>query len=254
VITLDNISKRHGSQILYVDASMAVFRGEKIGLVGPNGAGKSTIFRLIVKQDHADEGTVSVERGLTIGYFDQDVGEMAGRTVLAETMAGAGEVAEFAHELAQLEHAMADPEQSDRLDELVARYGEVQPRFEALGGYDLEARAHEILAGLGFASELADSDVGKLSGGWKMRVALARILLMKPDVMLLDEPTNHLDIESMEVLEGAVESFDGTAILISHDRYLLDRLCDRILEVRDGDVKSFDGGYDDWVAAKAAAV
>ncbi len=129
MIRLDDISKRHGSQILYIGASMAVFKAEKVGLVGPNGAGKSTIFRLIVKQDQADEGTVSVERGVTIGYFDQDVGEMAGRTVLAETMAGAGEVAVFAHELAQLEHAMADPEQSDRLDELVARYGEVQPRF-----------------------------------------------------------------------------------------------------------------------------
>ncbi len=253
MITLDNISKRHGSQILYVDASMAVFRGEKIGLVGPNGAGKSTIFRLIVKQDQPDEGAVSVERGVTIGYFDQDVGEMAGRTVLAETMSGAGEVAGLAAELASLEQAMADPEQSERLDELVARYGEVQPRFDALGGYDLESRAQEILAGLGFAPELVEGDVGKLSGGWKMRVALAKILLQRPDVLLLDEPTNHLDLESILWLERFLREFSGALVMTSHDRALLNRLVGRIVEIDGGELTSYSGNYDFYEAQRELA-
>ncbi|MFV8755162.1 ABC-F family ATP-binding cassette domain-containing protein [Nannocystaceae bacterium ST9] len=244
MITLDNVSKRHGAQILYVDASMAVFRGEKIGLVGPNGAGKSTIFRLIVKQDEPDEGSVSIERGVTIGYFDQDVGEMAGRTVLAETMAGAGEVAELAGELARLEQGMADPAQADRLDDLVARYGEVQPRFDALGGYELEARAQEILAGLGFSPESIVDEVGKLSGGWKMRVALAKILLKRPDVLLLDEPTNHLDLESILWLERFLREFPGALVMTSHDRALLNRLVGKIVEIDGGELTTYSGNFD----------
>jgi ATPase subunit of ABC transporter with duplicated ATPase domains len=243
VITLDNVSKRHGSQILYVDASMSVFRGEKVGLVGPNGAGKSTIFRLIVGQESPDEGTVSVERNVTVGYFDQDVGEMAGRTVLAETMAGAGEVSTLAAELHALEQAMADPARAGELERLVARYGEVQPRFDELGGYELDARAHEILAGLGFDPAVVSDDVGKLSGGWKMRVALARILLMRPDVLLLDEPTNHLDIESILWLERFLREHPGALVITSHDRELLDRLVTKIVEIDGGELTTYSGNY-----------
>ncbi|MEM7156815.1 MAG: ABC-F family ATP-binding cassette domain-containing protein [Myxococcota bacterium] len=243
MITLSNISKRHGSQLLLVEASMGVFRSEKIGLVGPNGAGKSTIFRMIMGTESPDEGTVSVERTLTVGYFDQDVGEMSGRTVLEETMAGAGEVSQLAAELHELEHAMADPDRVDELDALVARYGEVQPRFDELGGYELDARAQEILAGLGFSPEVVAKDVGELSGGWKMRVALARILLMRPQVLLLDEPTNHLDIESILWLERFLRDYPGALVITSHDRELLDRLVTKIVEIDGGTLTTYAGNY-----------
>jgi ATPase subunit of ABC transporter with duplicated ATPase domains len=244
VIRLDNVSKRHGSQILYVDAQMVVGAGEKVGLVGPNGAGKSTIFRLITREQSPDEGTVAVDRGVTIGYFDQNVGEMSGRSVLAETMAGAGAVSALAAELHELEDAMADPARMDELDALVERFGVVQPRFDELGGYQLEARAREILAGLGFEPQVIDGDVGALSGGWKMRVALARILLMAPDALLLDEPTNHLDIESILWLESFLRAFPGAIVITSHDREMLNRLCTKIVEIDGGELTTYSGNYD----------
>ena len=244
VIRLDNISKQHGQQILFLEASMSVFRGEKVGLVGPNGSGKSTIFRMIVDEEQPDSGQVAVEKGITVGYFSQDVGEMAGRTVVEETMAGAGEVSDVAHELHHLEHAMADPERADELEALVDRFGHVQARFDELGGYALESRAREILAGLAFRPEAVDDDVGKLSGGWKMRVALARILLMRPDALLLDEPTNHLDIESIIWLERFLRDFDGGLVITSHDREFLNRLVTKIVEIDGGELTTYTGNYD----------
>ncbi|MFM7347646.1 MAG: ATP-binding cassette domain-containing protein, partial [Tagaea sp.] len=218
MIRLDNIGKRNGGRILFVEASAALNRGEKIGLVGPNGAGKTTIFRLIAGEETPDEGQVVVERGTTVGYFSQDVGEMAGRSALAEAMAGAGPVSEIAAELKALEARMGDPDAADDLEATIERFGEAQARFEELGGYALEARARETLAGLGFDQGMIDGDVGALSGGWKMRVGLARILLMRPDVMLLDEPSNHLDIESLIWLEDFLRGFEGALMMTSHDR------------------------------------
>jgi ATPase subunit of ABC transporter with duplicated ATPase domains len=244
VLQLDSVSKRHGSQILFIDASLAVFRGERVGLIGPNGAGKSTVFRMIVGQEPPDAGQVNVDRGVAIGYFDQNTGEMNGRSVLAETIAGAGEVAKVGQELAALEAAMADPEQMDKLDELVERFGEVQARFDSLDGYALSARANEVLAGLGFTEEMIAGDVGKLSGGWKMRVALARVLLMKPDGLLLDEPTNHLDIESIIWLEQFLKNFDGALIITSHDQSFLNRVVTRVVDIDEGDLVSYSGNYD----------
>jgi ATPase subunit of ABC transporter with duplicated ATPase domains len=223
---------------------MSVNKGEKVGLVGPNGAGKSTIFRMIVREEAPDGGQIAVDRGVTVGYFSQDVGEMGGRSVLEETMAGAGAVSEAAHELHALEHALADPARADELEALVEQFGNAQARFDELGGYALEARAREILAGLGFREDVVEDDVAKLSGGWKMRVALARILLMRPDALLLDEPTNHLDIESIIWLERFLQSFDGALVLTSHDRELMNRLVTKIVEIDGGDLVTFSGNYD----------
>ncbi|HZU85644.1 MAG TPA: ABC-F family ATP-binding cassette domain-containing protein [Polyangiaceae bacterium] len=244
MIRLDSVSKQHGRQILFLDASMGVFRGDKVGLVGPNGSGKSTVFRMIVGEEQPDGGLVAVERGVTIGYFSQDVGDMRGRTVLEETTAGAGEVSDVGRELHALEHAMADPARAGELESLIERFGQAQARFDELGGYALESRAREILAGLGFRDEVVDDDVGKLSGGWKMRVALARILLMSPDAMLLDEPTNHLDIESIVWLERFLRDFDGAVVITSHDREFLNRLVDKIVEIDGGEMTTYSGNYD----------
>jgi ATPase subunit of ABC transporter with duplicated ATPase domains len=252
VIRLSSISKRHGSQVLFLEASMAAFRGDKIGLVGPNGSGKSTIFRMIVGEDEPDDGQVAIDRGVTVGYFSQDVGEMAGRSVIEETMAGAGAVWEAAREVHALEHAMADPARADEVDALLERFGRAQALFDDLGGYALEARAREILAGLGFHDEVVD-DVAKLSGGWKMRVALARILLRRPDALLLDEPTNHLDIESIIWLEQFLRGFEGALVLTSHDREFMNRLVTKIVEIDGGELTTFSGDYDFYESQRALA-
>ncbi len=223
---------------------MGAYKGEKVGLVGPNGSGKSTVFRMIVGEEHPDSGQVVVDRGVVVGYFSQDVGEMRGRSVLEETMAGAGEVSDAAHELHALEHAMADPARGDELDSLVERFGHAQSRFDELGGYALESKAREILAGLGFREEAIEDDVGKLSGGWKMRVALARILLMRPDALLLDEPTNHLDIESIVWLERFLHDYEGALVITSHDREFLNRLVTKIVEIDGGEMTTYSGNYD----------
>ena len=251
MIRLDQISKQHGPQILFVEASAAIQRGEKVGLVGPNGAGKSTVFRLITKQESPDDGQISIERGVSIGYFSQDVGEMSGRPAVAEVMAGAGAVSEVAAELKQLEEALGDPARADEMDALLTRFGDVQARFDNLGGYALEAKAREILAGLGFSQEMMDGDVGALSGGWKMRVALARILLMRPDAMLLDEPSNHLDLESILWLEDFLRAYEGALVMTSHDRELMNRIVSRVIEIDGGVLNSYSGNMDFYEQQRA---
>jgi ATPase subunit of ABC transporter with duplicated ATPase domains len=253
VIRLDNLSKQNGTQLLFIEASAALQKGEKIGLVGPNGAGKTTLFRMITGQEAPDEGLVLVDRGVTIGFFSQDVGEMAGRSAVAEVMDGAGAVSTVAAELAQLEAALADPDQADNLDAILERFGEVQARFEELGGYALEGRAREVLDGLGFSQEMMDGDVGALSGGWKMRVALARILLMRPDVMLLDEPSNHLDLESLIWLENFLIGYDGALLMTSHDREFMNRIVRKIIEIDGGALTSYAGDYDFYLQQRALA-
>lgn len=251
MIRLENISRQNGHQILFIETSAALQRGEKIGLVGPNGAGKSTLFRMIMGRDLPDEGQVSIDRGVTIGYFDQDVGEMSGRSAVAEVMEGAGPVSAVAGELKALEAAMADPDQLDQIEQLVAQYGDVQARFEELDGYALEGRAREVLAGLSFTEDMMDGDVGNLSGGWKMRVALARILLMRPDCMLLDEPSNHLDLESLIWLESFLKAYEGTILMTSHDREFMNRIVNRIIEIDGGNLNSYSGNYEFYEQQRA---
>jgi ATPase subunit of ABC transporter with duplicated ATPase domains len=251
MIRLDNISKQNGHQIVFIEASATLQKGEKVGLVGPNGSGKTTLFRLITGEDQPDEGQVAVDRGVTIGYFSQDVGEMAGRSAVAEAMDGAGPVATVAAALKELEAAMADPDRADEMDDIITQYGEVQARFEELDGYALEGRAREVLAGLSFSQEMQDGDVGELSGGWKMRVALARILLMRPDVMLLDEPSNHLDIESLIWLEQFLKGYEGALMMTSHDREFMNRIVTKVVEIDGGTLTAYSGNYEFYEQQRA---
>jgi ATPase subunit of ABC transporter with duplicated ATPase domains len=244
MIRLDGISHQHGKQLLFLDASAAINRGEKVGLVGPNGAGKTTLFRMIMKTEEPDLGQVSIDREVSIGYFSQDVGEMGGRPVLVEALHGAGRVAALGAELKQLEAAMADPDKADQMTETIERFGEVQSEYDALGGYALEANARDILHGLSFSDAMIDGDVGALSGGWKMRVALARILIMKPDAMLLDEPSNHLDLESMIWLESFLKGFEGAILMTSHDREFMNRIVNKIIEIDAGELSMYSGNLD----------
>jgi len=251
MIRVENVSKQNSHRILFIEASASLQKQEKVGLVGPNGAGKTTLFRLINKEEEPDEGQVSVDRGVTIGYFSQDVGEMAGRSTVTEVMDGAGPVSAVAAELRELEAAMIDPSRADELDRIIERYGEVQARYEELDGYSLEGRAREVLAGLGFSQEMMDGDVGALSGGWKMRVALARILVMRPDVMLLDEPSNHLDLESLIWLEDFLKGYDGALLMTSHDRAFMNRIVNKIIEIDGGTLTTYSGDYEFYEQQRA---
>jgi ATPase subunit of ABC transporter with duplicated ATPase domains len=251
MIRIENVSKQNGHRLLFVEASATLLKGEKVGLIGPNGAGKTTLFRLITGEEAPDEGQISVDRGIAIGYFDQDVGEMSGRSAVLETMAGAGAVSTAAAELKVIEAALSDPERADELEQLVEAYGEAQARFEELDGYALEGRAREVLAGLNFTESMMEGDVGALSGGWKMRVALARILLMRPDVMLLDEPSNHLDLESLIWLESFLKTYDGALLMTSHDREFMNRIVNKIVEIDGGTLTSFSGDYEFYERQRA---
>ncbi len=253
LINLTNISKRYGRQIIFVETSFQLNPGEKVGLVGPNGSGKTTVFRLIVGEESADEGTVSVPKRTTIGYFRQDISEMSGRSVLDEAIAGSGEVGELHHELEELEHAMADPDKADEMEKILNRFGEVLDAYQSMGGYDLEARAQVVLQGLGFAPDQIKGDAGELSGGWKMRIGMARVLLARPDVLLMDEPTNHLDIESIIWLEKFVKGYPGAVLLTCHDKDFMNRVVGRIVDIDAGEFITYTGDYDHFVKQQAVA-
>ena len=252
MIRLDNISKQNGHQILFIEASAALQKGEKIGLVGPNGAGKTTLFRMITGQEQPDEGQVSVDRGVTIGYFSQDVGEMSGRSAVAEVMDGAGPVSEVAAELKELEAAMADPDRADEMDDdhraLRRGAGAASRSSTAMRSKAARARCSPASS---FSQEMMDGDVGALSGGWKMRVALARILLMRPDVMLLDEPSNHLDLESLIWLEQFLKGYEGALLMTSHDREFMNRIVNKIVEIDGGALTTYSGDYEFYEQQRA---
>jgi ATPase subunit of ABC transporter with duplicated ATPase domains len=251
MIALSHVAKHYGRRALLVDASFQLDPGEKVGLVGPNGSGKSTLFRLIAGEERPDDGEVSVPKRLTIGWFRQEAGEASGRSVLDEAIAGSGRLGALHHELADLEHALAHPDADGDPDATLARFGEVQAEYQGLGGYELEARAREVLHGLGFVDPQIDADVGALSGGWRMRVAIARVLIGEPEVLLLDEPTNHLDLESILWLETFLKSTDAAVLMTCHDRDFMNRVVTRIVEIDEGELKSYSGDYDFYERERA---
>jgi len=245
MIQLVDISRQHGSQILFRNASFQILPGTRTGLVGPNGAGKTTVFRLITAEDHPDSGDVVIPKKTVIGYFSQDVGDMAGRSALEEVMAGSAVTIGLREELTVMETRMCEPLEDDAMAALLERYGEAQEEFEHRGGYDLEARAQAVLTGLGIGPDAYGRPVESFSGGWKMRIALAKILTTNPDVLLLDEPTNHLDVESIVWLEEWLASeFKGALLMTSHDRDFMNRLVTRVIEVANGAITTYGGNYD----------
>jgi len=249
VISLDSIAKGYGGQALLRDCSWRVVRGERIGLVGPNGAGKTTLCRILAGVEEPDEGRVHLDSGVTVGYLPQEVAGGMARTVLGEALSGYDQLWELETELERLAEAMARPDADSALTD---RYGELQHRFEALGGYRLEAEAKMILGGLGFASDTVHRGLGEFSGGWRMRAALARLLLLRPDLLLLDEPTNHLDLESLGWLENFLTSYDGTVVIVSHDRYFLNRMVTSIADLNSGAIDVYPGDYDHYLVEREA--
>lgn len=245
MIQFAQVTKAQGNRVLFDAASFQVNPGERVGLVGLNGAGKTTVFRLLVGETLPDSGAVVRPDRIRIGYYSQNIEEMRGRTVLDEACLGRADLIEKRSELRSLETKLASPDlDEDEMMAAVTRYGELQSEFESAGGYGLESEAQEILTGLGFPP----GDHGRLtetySGGWKMRIALAKILLMKPDVLLMDEPTNHLDLESIVWLEEWVKRFPGAVVMTSHDRDFMNRLVNRVFEVAGGTIHIYGGNYD----------
>jgi len=251
MISFNAVTKQQGSKILYSNASFQINPGEKWGLVGPNGAGKTTLFRLLVKEDSPDAGSVSVPEKLRVGYFSQNIEDMNGRSVLEEVLS-AGNLEAIKNEIQILEAKLSDPNLTeDDMMVTVERYGDLQSQFEAMGGYDLESKAQQILGGLGFSNEDMHLDVGRFSGGWKMRVSLAKILLLQPDMLLMDEPTNHLDVESIVWLEQWIKDFKGSVLMTSHDRDFMNRLVTKTIEVANKTLTVYGGNYDFYDREKA---
>ena len=252
MIHLSSITKQYGNKVLYKNASFQINPGEKIGLVGPNGAGKSTVFRVIVGEEGVDSGTISKSDKTVVGYFSQNIEEMGGKTALQEVISSAGKISELQKEIARLEARLSDPDLGeDEMVKVLDKYGEMQADFERLGGYDLENRAQEILTGLGIGPEDYNRPTESFSGGWKMRIALAKILLLNPDVLLMDEPTNHLDLESIVWLEEWLRQFKGSILMTSHDREFMNRLVSKIVEVAFQTITVYTGNYDYYEKEKA---
>lgn len=242
MINLAKIRMAYGDRLLFSNADFLVRPGDRIGLVGPNGAGKTTVFRLITGEEKPDEGQILIEAGNVIGYFSQETGEMSGRSVMDEVLSGAGRLAEMGVELAAYENRMSEGEVLG--DAEMDRYGDIQMEFAHRGGYELENSAETILTGLGIGQDRWQHPVESFSGGWKMRIALAKILLLNPDVLLIDEPTNHLDIESIVWLEDWLKNFSGAIVMTSHDREFMTRICKRTVEVAAGAITTYSGDYE----------
>lgn len=251
MIHFSSVTKQHGNKILFTNGNFQLNPGEKVGLVGPNGAGKTTVFRLIVGETTPDDGRVSKPDKTVVGYYSQSIDEMRGRTVLDEVKSAAGDLPKMQAELSRLETKLAEPMDDDEMMKTVERYGELQGEFERLGGYDLDSRAAEILTGLGIPPEDQSRMTETFSGGWKMRIALAKILVLQPDVLLMDEPTNHLDIESIIWLEQWLQGYKGSILMTSHDREFMNRIVSKVIEVAHKTITVYGGNYDFYEREKA---
>ncbi len=244
MIHASSISKQFGTKILFKSASFQINTGEKIGLVGPNGNGKSTLFKIIMGEDGYEGGTVSKPEKATIGYFSQDIEDMRGRQVLEEVMMAIPSLNKIKKELAELEIKLTENLSDDEMNSVLERYGQIQGEFENLGGYDIETRAAEVLTGLGLGPDDHHRDTASFSGGWKMRIALAKILVLNPQVLLMDEPTNHLDLESILWLEEWLQNYKGALMMTSHDREFMNRIVNKIVEVAHQTITTYTGNYD----------
>lgn len=244
MISFNNVSKNYGGQILYENASFILRPGDKAGLVGPNGAGKTTVFRVLMKEEGFDGGSITVPDKIRVAYFSQNIGEMKGRTVIEEVMSGSAKASELATEIRKIEKKLEEELDPDEMEKVLIQLGDYQTEFEKLGGYDLDTRAKEIITGLGVMPYDHDRDVGLFSGGWRMRIALAKILIQNPDVILLDEPTNYLDLESIVWLEEWLKSFKGAVLMTSHDRDFMNGIVNRIIEVANKTITTYTGDYD----------
>jgi ATP-binding cassette subfamily F protein 3 len=237
---------------IYFVVGFQINPGEKIGLVGPNGAGKTTFFRMIVGEEQPDKGAVSIQNGVKISYFSQNVGEMKGRSALQEVISGNSRVAELSARLKIYEEKLCDPELDPvEMEQVLSKMGEDQTEFEKLGGFDIETNAEVILTGLGIVPEEHGKLVEDFSSGWKMRIALARVLIANPDLILMDEPTNYLDMETILWLEDWLRNFKGTIFMTTHDRDFMNRVVNKIVEVAQGKVTTFTGDYDFYEREKA---
>ena len=251
LVTISGVSKSHAAQHLFSDVGLQISAGRRLAIVGPNGAGKTTLLELITGDQEPDTGSITRARDTVIGYLRQEVAQTRGRSVLAEVLAGAGEVSGIGRRMRHIEQELEEAADDEELAELMDEYGRLQHRFEAMGGYGLEAEARRILAGLGFADADMTRDIGEFSGGWMMRVALARLLLQNPDVLLLDEPSNHLDLASVEWLQGFLAQYAGAIVLVSHDRDFINEVANRVVELHDQRATEYVGDYADFVEQRA---
>src|SRR5215213_5670433 len=258
VLRLVDLAKSYGARPILDDVSLTISSGEKIALVGPNGAGKTTLLRIVCGEEEADAGSVQLANGWTIGYLPQDAGIQDELTLRDEMLAAHADLLALQHEAAEIERGLSgDPSASsgqalpeEVLGRLVDRHAEVLARFEARGGYRVEAEIHKILAGLGFRQDDLTRRTDEFSGGWRTRIALAKLLVRAPDLLLLDEPTNHLDLEATEWLEQYLRSSGASAIVVSHDRYFLDRMISRTVELERGKLVEFAGNYSYFLSEK----
>lgn len=250
MIHFSNVSKQYGGQVLYRDASFVIRADDKIGLVGPNGAGKTTIFRLIMKEEGFDGGQITYSDKIKIAYFSQNVGDLRGRSALAEVMSGDVLLTNVTAQMREIEKKLEEGPSDDEMEKLLDRLGKLQEQFEELGGYEQESRAQEILTGLGIMPEDQARPVESFSGGWKMRIALAKVLSINPQIVLMDEPTNYLDMESIMWLEGWLKSFKGAVVMTSHDRDFMNAVVKTIVEVANKTVTTYSGNYEFYLKEK----